>query len=279
VGVKTGWFNNFEAVLAENGIVGKAIFHGQFSLSQVVESNLVINCIPLLNTYTTEQVLAAQEDFQHKGLHLVNLWEDVWRERQLQVLNRIRSLVGRNIRLHGRKTRILSINKQQADDFLSAFHIQGPALARYKYGLVHDDVLVAVATFSGTRLMRQHADGYRSAELIRFATKPGYTVTGGLTKLIKHFAAQVKTNDIMSYADRDWSTGKGYESAGFTFHSLIPAASLWLDTCTNKRYFQHRLPLSADNKVVKCDHINNRFIKIFNTGNLKYVLYLSKINA
>lgn len=279
MGVKTEWFSNFEKVLAENGIVGKVIIHSQFLLIEVVESNLVINCIPLSNTYTTEQVLAAQQDFQHNGLHLVNLWEDVWRERQMQVLNRIRSLVGRNIRLHGRKTTIVSINKQQADNFLSAFHIQGPALARYKYGLMHDEELVAVATFSGTRLMRQHADGYRSAELIRFATLPGYTVTGGLTKLIKHFAAQVKTNDIMSYADRDWSTGKGYESAGFTFHSLIPAASLWLDTCTNKRYFQHRLPKTADPESIVNDHINSRFIRVFNTGNLKYILYLSNINA
>jgi hypothetical protein len=274
VGVKAGWVSIFEAALANNGIVGKAIIHGSFFLTHIVESGLVINCISLINTYTIEQVLEAQNDFQLKGLHMVNLWEDVWRERQIQVLNRIHSLAGRNIRLHGRKTTVLSMNKQQADDFLSAFHIQGPALARYKYGLVHDHELVAVATFSGTRLMRQHAAGYRSAELIRFATKPGYTVTGGLTKLIKHFAAQVHTNDIMSYADRDWSTGRGYEAAGFTFHSLIPAAELWLDTCTNKRYFQHRLPQLPDADTIVGNQANDRFIKVFNTGNLKYILYL-----
>lgn len=274
MGVKAGWVNNFEEALADTGIVGKAIIHGPFFLTHIVESSLVINCIPLINTYTIEQVLEAQKYFQLKGSHFVNLWEDVWRERQIQVLNRIRSLAGRNIRLHGRKTTIQSMNKQQADDFLSAFHIQGPALARYKYGLVHDNELVAVATFSGTRLMRQHTEGYRSAELIRFATKPGYTVTGGLTKLIKHFAAQVNTNDIMSYADRDWSTGRGYEAAGFTFHSLIPAAALWLDTCTNKRYFQHRLPQRPGVESIDGKQANDRFIKVFNTGNLKYILYL-----
>lgn len=262
-------------MLSERHIASELTCKDSLILMMLPAYNVVINCIPIINDLTPEKVLSVQNEFCDKGLQFINLWEDVWHSRQIQVLNRINSIAGKNTRIHGRKTSVVSLDKHQADEFLSAFHIQGPALARYKLGLVHETELVAVATFSGTRLMRQQAEGYRSAELIRFATKPGYTVAGGLTKLIKHFAATVKTNDIMSYADRDWSMGKGYKSAGFTFHSLIPPSELWLDTRSNKRYFKHRLPkvsCRADgDSEVEADF---QFVKIFNTGNLKYILYL-----
>jgi len=275
VGVEPDWIIYFEQVLSANGIGVKSVPHNKLHLLQIAESNLVVNCLSVSNTHTIEYVLEAQHNFQLKGIQLVNLWEDVWCNRPTQVLNRIQSLAGRNHRIHGRKTTVITLNKEQADHFLSAFHIQGPAMARFKLGLIHENELVAVATFSGTRLMRQHTEGYRSAELIRFATKAGYTVTGGLTKLIKHFTTLVNTNDIMTYADRDWSTGKGYESVGFTFHSLIPLASIWLDTFTNKRHFQHRLPQALLNgQMEEAILENKRFVRTFHTGSLKYILYL-----
>jgi hypothetical protein len=275
VGVEEGWYQDLLQVLAESGIAAELVPDDRMVLIRLAGHDVVLNCISIRNQLEADEVIAAQEHHFDLGIQFVSLWEDVWRSRQIQVLNRIQSLTGRNTRIHGRKTKVISLDKQQADAFLSAFHIQGPAMARYKLGLQYHDELVAVATFSGTRLMRQHAEEYRSAELIRFATKSGFTVTGGLTKLIKHFASSVKTNDIMSYADRDWSMGKGYEAAGFTFHSLMPPASLWLDVCTNRRYFQHRLPSMPQDlgASVKGDH-SSRFVKIFNTGNLKYILYL-----
>ena len=275
MGVEEGWYQDLLQVLADSGIAAELVPDDRMVLIRLAGHDVVLNCISIRNQLEADEVIAAQEHHFDLGIQFVSLWEDVWRSRQIQVLNRIQSLTGRNTRIHGRKTKVISLDKQQADAFLSAFHIQGPAMARYKLGLQYHDELVAVATFSGTRLMRQHAEEYRSAELIRFATKSGFTVTGGLTKLIKHFASSVKTNDIMSYADRDWSMGKGYEAAGFTFHSLMPPASLWLDVCTNRRYFQHRLPSMPQDlgASVKGDH-SSRFVKIFNTGNLKYILYL-----
>jgi hypothetical protein len=275
VGVITGWVKDLLQVLSDINITAETIPDDRLTLIHLLPCDVIVNCISIHSQLEADEVIAAQKRYVDEGLQLVSLWEDVWWSRQIQVLNRIQSLTGLNTRIHGRKTKIISLNKHEADTFLSAFHIQGPALARYKFGLLHEDELVAVATFSGTRLMRQHAEGYRSAELIRFATKSGFTVTGGLTKLIKHFAGLVRTNDIMSYADRDWSAGKGYEVAGFTFHSLIPPAELWLDTCSNKRYFQHRLPTQPhDSGTAPGAERGSRFVKIFNTGNLKYILYL-----
>ena len=276
MGVTASWVHHFRDVLGDKGIASEFIFDERLLLLHLQGYDVVINCISIINLIAPEHVIAVQNVYFEKGMHFVSLWEDVWRNRQEQVLSRIQSLLGENMRIHGRKTTVISLDKQQADSFLSAFHIQGPALARYKLGLQHEDELVAVATFSAARLMRQRAEGYRSTELIRFATKSGYTVTGGLTKLLRHFIAHVKTNDVMSYADRDWSVGKSYEAAGFTFHSVIPPATLWLDTSTNKRYFQHRVPGGIAQQLESTDlgEHSNQFVKIFNTGNLKYILYL-----
>ncbi len=273
--LKTGWYLELQQCLLQIGVNAEVIQDSKFLLLKAVDCRIVINCISLNNDHKPDQAIAIQKIYFEDHFTLIHLWEDIWVSRKVQVLNRLGSLTGKNNRIHGRKTKAVTLNKVLTNDFLDANHIQGPALARHKYGLLYDDELVAVATFSGTRLMKQKSEGYRSSELIRFATKPGYTITGGLSKLIKHFASVVSTNDIMSYADRDWSMGKGYESAGFTFDSLIPASELWLDISNNKRYFHHRLPKLIDN--VGGSHFsaaNLRFVKIFNTGNLKYILYL-----
>ena len=276
MGVTAAWISGLRQVLGEKGIASELIPDTNFVLLKLAENHVVVNCISIQDRGEPEQVIALQTRYFDKGIQFVSLWEDVWRCRQPQVLNRINSLAGENKRIHGRKSRVVSLDKHQADVFLSEFHIQGPVLARYKFGLEYEDELVAVATFSAARMMRHHGEGYRSTELIRFATRSGYTVTGGLSKLLKHFTAQINTNDVMTYADRDWSNGKGYEAAGFTFHSSIPSAELWLDTSTNKRYFPHRLPDGFTEQTEGTCHNENdqRFVKIFNTGSLKYILYL-----
>jgi hypothetical protein len=274
VGVNTNWFNDLKISLSKSGIVWEIIPHPYFILLNAVEHKVIINCVALLNDFDPVQLLNVQDNYFKQGILLVQLWEDVWRTRPAQVLNRLQSLFGKNKRIHGRKTLIVQLDKKQSDLFLEEHHIQGPVSARYKFGLQYEDELVAVATFSATRLMNTKAPGYRSSELIRFASKQGYTVMGGLTKLLKHFAALVKVNDIMSYADRDWSTGKGYQSAGFSLESAVPPLYLWFDPIAKKRYLPHRLPgklVYDDSDQTVADH---GFFKVFNTGSLKYLLYL-----
>jgi len=275
VGIKNSWCRDLLESLNNSGIACEITPHPKLILINAVDFKVTINCISLFNDLDPVELLAIQSTYAGEGRMLVQMWEDVWLSKRRQVLSRIKSLAGKNIRLHGRKTELVQLTKPNADAFLMEHHLQGPVLARHKFGLLNGTELVAVATFSGTRVMKHKGDDYRSAELIRFASKAGYTITGGLSKIIKHFIAQVKTNDVMSYADRDWSTGKGYESAGFTFEGSVPPTEIWLDLLTNKRYFSHRLPALSDEHALTGNAAHQkRFLKIFNTGNLKYILYL-----
>ncbi|MDB5021377.1 MAG: hypothetical protein JWQ28_2504 [Pedobacter sp.] len=265
MGITSDWLADIFDSLRKLEISCKAASDDTFNLVILDDGRLVLNLIPMVNSYKPELLVEKQKSFHEHGILLIQLWEDIWLKKKEQVLSRIISLLGRNQKLHGRKTKIEILDQARADEFLFKYHLQGSAKARYKFGLTYNQELVAVATFSGSRLMKQKGPEYRSAELIRFASKSTFTVTGGLTKLLKHYLGLVKPNDLMSYADRDWSYGKGYESSGFILTEVQEPSYLWLDTATLSRYFPHRRPTEEQ---------QSNFVEIFNTGNLKYILYL-----
>jgi len=279
VGLNHEWFNDVAITLNESGIRSVVLPHPFLNLLSIQDCNLVLNLVALENTISAYDLIRLQNEFQQNGKQLVHLWEDVWMKREVQVLNRVSSLSGLNKRIHGRKTKVVSASKQDANLFFDKYHINGPVNAKYWFSLVYDFEIVAMASFSQVRPMKHKGEGYRSVELVRFASKPGYTVIGGLTKLIKYFSGIVGFDDLMSYADRDWSLGKGYGTSGFKLEGITEPSKIILDTKNLIRYFPHRLPIHlAYQDKPKLEHETflkeNSLIEIFNTGNLKYILYL-----
>jgi hypothetical protein len=264
VGLKPDWLTDVFLSLEALEIRLYQKFDERLNLLELDGGRLILNLIPIVNDYSPELLLAAQSSYKEQGILLVQLWEDIWVNKKAQVLSRISAILGRNVKIFARKTTIHQLDQDQADEFLINNHLQGSTKARYKFGLRYEGEVVAVATFSATRLMKFKDPVYRSAELIRFASKSGITVTGGMTKLMKHYITLIKPNDLMSYADRDWSLGNGYLVAGFSLDEVREPADLWLDTQSGKRYFSHRKPQEEPGSL---------YVKIFNTGNLKYILY------
>jgi len=233
-----------------------------YTLVGLQNNVLMLNLISLENDFLAEDLVKLQQDYHQNGVQLVHLWEDIWYTRKVQVMGRIKSILGLNTRIHARKTKVVSITQPQADAFLIVNHIQASARSRYKLALSDGDNILAVACFSNLRLMREISTRHRSAEIIRFASAMGVTVTGGFSKLLKHFISQHHPDDIMSYADRDWSLGKAYERSGFELAEVTPPAEIMVDQDTFERYFPHRVPSDG------------QFIRVFNTGNLKYIFDL-----
>jgi hypothetical protein len=246
----------------------------------IFSRNLIVHLVPLGNSFSPESFIQLQADFQKEDKLLVHLWEDIWCWHHDQVVSRIKSFLGLNSSLHGRKAKIGSLNAKQAKEFFNENHLQGYVNAKYYYGLLLDDKLVSAASFSAIRPMKSKGEGYLSAELVRFASKAELTIVGGLSKLIKHFFKQMHFNDLMSYADRDWSIGAGYERLGFNLTEITPPSQLYVHAPTGQRYFPHRLPkelLQAfeAQKMLNLEDflIQQNYFVIFNTGNLKYHLY------
>jgi len=251
------WHNQFLSALSGNEIDFKLQSEDGFKLIYLNDQTIIINLVDINNHFNADDLIFLQNRYQEKNLKLIHLWEDVWITKSSQVLARIKSLLGLNIRIHGRKTKVQKITKPVSDSFLNTFHLQGGVSSRYKLGLFLKDDLIAVATFSALRKMK-HTENYRSAELIRFAVKAGYSVTGGLSKLIADFYDFLKPNDLMTYADRDWSAGEAYLRLGFNKTDALDPQFFVLDDQLNR--------------LLKKTESNLHSKEVFNTGSLKYIL-------
>jgi len=245
-----------------------------------IKGSVYVNLLPITSTFSPQQLISLQAVYQQKGMLLVHLWEDIWAKKRNQVLARIHSFCGLNKSLHGRKAKVITIDTLVAKSFLDKHHLQGFIKTKYHLGLTFGNELKAVACFAASRPMKSKGEHYKSAELVRFATVSGYTIVGGLGKLINYFLQQVKVNDLMTYADRDWSLGNGYNKLGFHPSGNTDPVIFYVDTVTMTRHYAHRLPkkiltVFEEQNVLNLDDFlaRNNLVKVFNTGNLKYHLY------
>lgn len=231
------------------------------------------------------------DKFNAQNQRIIHLWEDVYFAKPELVEFRILAILGKFIRLHARHCISERIDKPTADNFLEINHLQGSVKAKFKYGLflkpqyvdrfignnvcLGDPVntddnflktikskLIAVATFSGGRMMKvgERADT-RSYELIRFASLKGYVVVGGMDKLLKVFSQEHQPDDIMSYADRDWSDGRSYDKLGFTKIENSTPQTFYINFNTLER-----LPINSQ--------IDDKHLKVSNAGSIKFIKYV-----
>jgi len=251
----SNWHDELIEALAVSEVNCKSFLEGSFQLLRLTD-RLIINLVSFNNLFSPQNLIQLQEKYASQHVKLIHLWEDIWRLKPGQVMARLSSLLGQNNRIHGRKTKVHKIAKPVADAFLNENHLQGAVSSRYKIGLFEKEELVAVATFSALRKMN-HTENYKSAELIRFAVKAGYSITGGLSKLISYFQEMHQPNDLMTYADRDWSAGEAYLRLGFMQTAVILPQYYQLNE-------QSQRQLIKDTQAVD--------IQVFNTGSLKFIL-------
>lgn len=250
------WHTQLKSAVADLNVECHFFLEGEFNLLSIHSQSVIVHLVNIDNTFTPNQLIDLQQSYLIKGTKLIHLWEDVWFNKSNQVLGRIESILGLNKRIHGRKTIVQKIDKSIAQPFLNKNHLQGFVSSRHKFGLFEKDELVAVGTFSALRKMN-YKENYKSAELIRFAVKSGYSVIGGLSKLITHFSALYNPDDIMTYADRDWSAGEVYQKLNFIQTDLL-----------NSQFFS--LDIDFNRIIIKENSLSSA--SVFNTGSLKYIL-------
>ncbi|MBK9283062.1 MAG: hypothetical protein IPM51_01945 [Sphingobacteriaceae bacterium] len=131
----------------------------------------------------------------------------------------ILSKLNLNKTVFARICEVKKIESESAYAFTNSYHIMNSVNSAYKYGIFLNDELLAVALFSKGRKMNRLPAHKKSYELMRFCTKEGITVTGGLSKLVKTFCREKNAGDVMTYIDKQLSNGEAYKKAGFIVHS------------------------------------------------------------
>ena len=196
------------------------------------------------------------------------IWEDLWLNKKEIIKNRITSLFHNNKRIFARKTEVRKITKEEATDFLSKNHLNFPLSGKFRYALFQEDIMVACIVFSRVRIYpRENAEALRSYEIIRHANLAGHTVTGGLSKLIKHFVREKTVKHLMTYVDKEWSQGDSYKKMGFTLTKQRKA----IDILLTKPSYIREYPKAPITPFAK----EKDQIIIQNLGSLKYELCLS----
>lgn len=221
--------------------------------------------------------------FNAQNLKIIHLWEDIWKKKKAICQSRILAICGISERVPARLTQVRRIDKATMEKFLNENHLQVSTTAKFKYGLflperyfrviknqddfaeklLQQELLVAVATFSNAKTIIREGKESRSYELIRFANLQGMTVVGGLNKLLKAFTDEHNPDDIMTYADRDWSDGKSYEKLGFQRITTTPPQGFWLDEKLLIRYYENKIN----------DHEKAGMKPVFNAGNIKFIKF------
>ena len=173
--------------------------------------------------------------------------EDRWKRQRPMMEARLLAHMEVFSQAYARNCEVRRIDKETAQRFLNDNHSYGYAACKYRYGLFlkrhtghiareieeerflgcarndnrsdRGDIvgtLIAVATFSNARKWIKDGKEIRSYEWTRYASLPELRVDGGMGKLLKAFIKEVQPDDIMSYADLEWSEGKVYEALGFS---------------------------------------------------------------
>jgi hypothetical protein len=162
------------------------------------------------------------------------IWEDQWLSRRASIEKHLIARVKPLRSVFARDTRIVVIDAETAREFLDKEHIKGFLKGSSYLGCIvpphrvfrgiessyvyEGHPLLAVAVFGKSLVMKEPGlEGCLSGELTEIATLSSIRLVGGLTKFLQAYKElHPETHNVMTYVDKEWNTGKGFLSVGFT---------------------------------------------------------------
>jgi len=198
-------------------------------------------------------------------IKLIQIWEDLWLTKREISQSRVLAALGKIKKIHGRETSVVKINNNQLIDFLEKNHLAIPLKGKHKFGLLYRDQLVTVISFSYPRNFGSGDQKIKSYEILRFCHVNGHSVVGGLSKLLKHFIENYKADHLMTYIDKDWGDGEGFETIGFTKSNELAPGKFYIHPETKMR-IQNISYHQTENKLDSTE----KYILAYNSGSLKY---------
>ncbi len=213
--------------LAEFGLTAEVLPSDSYCVLIAGGKTLVLDflCIP----YQKPEVLGF-----HFGMDYFLFHEVALKSRLASIFHQTKTIFARNCIAK-------RMDKETTAEFFNQNHLSGYANATFKFGLFYQEKLVAAITFAQGRNINREGKKMRSYELIGFCQAAGFTVTGGLSKLINAFVIERNPEHIATTVDLDWATGRALITIGFTQTAELPPLAFALDWQTGTRIFPGRL--------------------------------------
>jgi len=214
-----------------------------------------------------------------KNIQLIHIWEDDWNHKQEIVKSMILNKIGESgEKIYARKCEIKEIiDNKLIRDFLNKNHLNGTSNASIKLGLFYENELVSLITFGKKRKFMNSKSKEGEYELLRFCNKLNTNVIGGASKLFTHFIKNYNFTEITTYADRSYSNGNLYKILGFNFVSKTQPGYFYIVDGIRKHRFGFRKDVLVKEgyDTNKSEHeimLERKIYRIYNSGNLKYVI-------
>lgn len=236
-------FSYFSEFLIENKFYCK---------SEFIFENIEFN-IRVVYQKINQQLIDNKED-EYRN---IIVWEDQWIKKSEIIKARILTLLGNNETVFARKTFLKRIDKKAAEDFFLANHLNGYANAYYKFGLYYKGDLVSVLSLSKARNMKYESEPFLSYEIVRFATKSGLNIVGGLSKLFQHFVKEFDVVHVMTYTDFDWGFPQGFVKIGFEVEKIVQQHSFYIHKNTFERINEKKSLFLDDSNYIKVTTCKN----------------------
>lgn len=215
--------------------------------------------------------LKKKEFFKDRDIDIFFIWEDDWHAKKDLIKSMIKNKLGLSSKIFARKCEVKPIRYDQASKFHKNNHLRGSCIGKNHIGLFYDNDLVSCCTFGKSRFKESG-----NIELIRFSSRQGTSVIGGFSKILSFYIKSNKFDagtKIISYADYDISNGNVYEKTGFNSHGHTGVGFYWIKG--KERYSRQSLWKLSKGKQDSDNYLRNLgYTKIWNAGNLKYVLEL-----
>lgn len=225
------------------------------------------------NYHLNKSVLCEQNN-----IRLIQVFEDEWRNKKRIVQQRIKHILGyTSYKLYARCCEVRLIDKALKSKFLTKYHIQGNSASDVDIGLFYKDNLVSVMSFiRGRQSLNTRIDW----ELIRYANIFSFTIVGAASRLLSFFEKLYKPKEVVSYADRRWSTGNVYKKLGFSLSHVSSPGYWYLDNTYLNRYHRYTFRKNVlkykiknyDESLTESENMkNNGYSKIWDCGNYVFV--------
>jgi len=219
--------------------------------------------------------------FGERGIRIIHIWEDDWKNRRDIVKSQITNLLGlTSNKIFARRCEVREISDSKlARKFLDENHIQGFVNSRKKVGLYYDDELVSIMTFDDNEGRKKMELG--GWNLSRFCNKRDYNVIGSASKLLNYFIKKYSPKRVISYADKDWSIGDLYFKLGFIslgdlevdYKYVVDGNRVHKSRFKKSRFEKMGYDISQKTEFQLIEDVN--IIKIYNCGKIKFELKLS----
>lgn len=209
---------------------------------------------------------------EKQGIQLIHIFENEYIKNRELIHSMLLSKLGIfERRVYARKTKIKEVSVNDARDFCNDNHIQGYVGSTYRFGLYFEDILISLVTVGKSRYSKC------AYELLRFCNLKNTQVIGGASKLINHVMGVID-GDLVSYADRRYSTGKLYNSVGFTEmknsepnYWYIKGDKIWHRSNFQKHILKNKLSVFDENKTESENMYINGYRRIWDCGNKVFV--------